>query len=129
MSVNRVILLGRVGQDPELKNLPSGGSVATLSLATSERYTNKQGEKVEDTTWHRLEVWGKLAEVFSQHVKKGNQLYVEGQIKVDKYQDKEGNSREISKVRVTTFSFVGGNNQPTAQENNVPQSDDSDLPF
>lgn len=132
-SVNKQILLGRCGKDPETRTAGST-SVASISLATSEKYTNKQGEKVENTTWHNLEFWGKLADIASQYIKKGDMIYVEGTTVTDKWQDKEGNDRYTTKVKVKELTMLGGNqtvSQPqTAGSQAVSASEvDDDLPF
>ena len=82
--VNKVILLGRLGSDPEVRTLPSGGKVVTFSIATSENYTNKEGVKVEQTEWHRIELWDNQANVAEQYLKKGDLAYIEGKIRTEK---------------------------------------------
>jgi len=88
-SVNKVILVGRLGKDPELRSIPSGTSVAKFSLATDDRFTDKAGEKQERTEWHNVVVWGKLAEICGQYLRKGRLVYVEGSIRTDSWDDKE----------------------------------------
>ena len=112
--VNKVILLGNLGADPELRNLPSGDSVVNLSLATSESYTDKSGQKVEKTEWHRIEFFGRNAEIIHEYCRKGSQLYVEGSLRTDKWQDKDGNDRWTTKIRGFRFVFVGGRNNDAA---------------
>ncbi len=147
--VNKVILVGHVGADPEVRDLPSGSSVATFSIATSEKYKNKAGETVEQTEWHRLELWEGLAKIAQQYVKKGSQIYVEGKIKTEEWVDKDGVAKKGIRIRVNTMTLLGsaggGNNnnnnstsnttnepkQATANEyvaDNSPAPDD-DLPF
>ena len=143
MSVNKVILLGNLGKDPDLRYTPSGKAVATFSLATSERWTSQDGQKQENTTWHNIVAWGKQAETMKEYLTKGRQVYIEGRIANRSYEDKEGNKKYISEVVVQSFSFVGnkgssgnGGGQTAAAEpaaETVPdagsgQSDD-DLPF
>lgn len=124
-SVNRVILIGRCGQDPEVRQAGQT-TVATVSLATSEKFT-RNGEKVEETTWHNLEFWGRLAEVVQQYVTKGSQIYVEGSIKVEKWQDKEGNNRQTTKIRAQNMTMLGGGQQ---QQNEYQPADEGDsLPW
>lgn len=106
-SVNKVILLGHLGADPELKSFPSGDSVVNLNMATSETYKDKSGQKQERTEWHRVEFQGRSAEVIHEYCRKGSQLFVEGSLRTDKWQDKEGNDRWTTKVRGFRFTFVG----------------------
>ena len=89
-SVNKVILMGNLGRDPEVRYLPSGDPVANITIATSSRYKSKTGEMVEETEWHRVTFFGRLAEIASQYLKKGRPVYVEGRIKTRKYTDKDG---------------------------------------
>ena len=88
-SVNKVILVGRLGKDPELRSIPSGTSVAKFSLATDDRFTDKNGDKQERTEWHNIVVWGKLAEICGQYLRKGKLIYIEGSIRTDSWDDKE----------------------------------------
>ena len=88
-SVNKVILVGRLGKDPELRSIPSGTSVAKFSLATDDRFTDKNGDKQERTEWHNIVVWGKLAEICGQYLRKGRLVYIEGSIRTDSWDDKE----------------------------------------
>jgi single-strand DNA-binding protein len=108
--VNKVILVGNLGADPEIRNLPSGSSVANFNIATSESYTNKQGEKVTQTEWHRIECWEGLAKVAEQYLKKGNSVYIEGKIRTEEWQDKEGNTRYTTKIRAQNMTMLGGRN-------------------
>jgi len=88
-TVNRVILVGRLGKDPEIRSIPSGTSVAKFSLATDERFTDKNGEKQERTEWHNIVAWGKLAEICGQYLRKGKLVFIEGSIRTDSWDDKE----------------------------------------
>ncbi|MGA8808429.1 MAG: single-stranded DNA-binding protein [Thermoanaerobaculia bacterium] len=88
-TVNKVILVGRLGKDPELRSIPSGTSVAKFSLATDERFTDKNGDKQERTEWHNVVAWGKLAEICGQYLRKGKLVYIEGSIRTDSWDDKE----------------------------------------
>ena len=140
--VNRVILVGNFGADPELKNLPSGDSVVTFNLATSESYTDKGGQKVEKTEWHRVEFFGRNAEIIHEYCRKGSLLYVEGALRTDKWQDKDGNDRWTTKIRGFRFVFIGkrgdgedssgggsgggGSSRPAADDN---FGDMDDVPF
>lgn len=106
--VNKVILLGRLGADPEIRNLPSGSKVASFSLATSEAYTDKTGNRIEQTEWHRVELWDTQANLVEQYLKKGDMLYVEGKIRTEKWTDQNGQERFTTKIRGTSMNFVGG---------------------
>jgi single-strand DNA-binding protein len=88
-TVNRVILVGRLGKDPEIRSLPSGTSVTKFSIATDERFTDKAGEKQERTEWHNIVAWGKLAEICGQYLRKGKLVFIEGSIRTDSWDDKE----------------------------------------
>ena len=105
--VNKVILIEHLGADPEIKHLEDT-RVANISLATTESYKDRQGNKVEQTEWHSLEIWGKLAEIAEQYLKKGSKIYVEGKIKSDTWEDQDGNKRKKTKIRVSSFVMLGG---------------------
>ncbi len=107
-SVNKVILLGNLGRDPEVRYLPSGDPVANITIATSSRYKNKAGEMVEETEWHRVTFFGRLAEIASQYLKKGRPVYVEGRIKTNKYTDKNGVERYSTDVIASEMQLLGG---------------------
>ncbi|MGZ3699271.1 MAG: single-stranded DNA-binding protein [Bdellovibrionota bacterium] len=109
MSVNKVILVGRLGQNPEVKYTPSGAAVANFSVATNESWTDKAGAKQERTEWHRIVVWGKLAELCSQYLSKGRQCYVEGRLQTRQWQDKDGQTKYTTEVNAQTVQFLGGN--------------------
>ena len=115
--VNKVILLGRLGSDPEVRTLPSGGKVVSFSIATSENYTNKEGAKVEQTEWHRIELWEGLANVAEQYLKKGDMAYIEGKIRTEKWTDKEGVERSTVKIRGNSMQLVGGKGASTNDDN------------
>jgi single-strand DNA-binding protein len=108
MSVNKVILLGRLGQDPELKYTPSGAAVCNFSLATSESWSDKNGQKQERTEWHRVVVWGKLAELCNQYLSKGRQAYIEGKLQTRSWDGKDGTKRYTTEVSALTVQFIGG---------------------
>lgn len=105
MSVNKVILIGNVGQDPEVRRFENGDSVANFSLATSEKYKNRNGEKVEDTEWHNIVMRGKVVEVVEKHVTKGMKLYVEGKKKTRMY-EKDGEKRYVVEIVCWDMTFV-----------------------
>ncbi len=107
MSVNKVILVGRLGQDPELKSTPSGMSVCNFSIATSENWVDRSGQKQERTEWHRIVVWGKLAENCGQYLKKGRQVYVEGYLQTRSWEDKDGQKRYTTEVVARIVQFLG----------------------
>lgn len=107
-SVNKVILVGNVGRDPEVRHMPSGEPVANLSLATTDKWKSKSGEQMEDTEWHRVSFFGKTAEVVGQYVKKGSQLYIEGKIKTRKYTDKDGVEKYSTEIRGDIMQMLGG---------------------
>jgi len=108
MSVNKVILLGRLGQDPELKYTPGGSPVCNFSLATTEAWTDKSGQKQEKTEWHRVVVWGKLAELCNQYLSKGRQAFLEGKLQTRSWDDKDGNKRYTTEILASTVQFIGG---------------------
>jgi len=110
-SVNKVILLGYLGKDPEVKHLEGDNVVANVSLATSESYKDRSGNKIEQTEWHNLEIWGQQAKIAEQYLKKGSQIYVEGKIKTESWDDKDGAKRYRTKIRVTSFTMLGSKNQ------------------
>jgi single-strand DNA-binding protein len=108
-SVNKVILLGRVGKDPELKYTASGVAFCRLSLATSESWADKaSGERQEKTEWHNLVAWNRTAEIINQYVTKGAQLYVEGSLQTREWDDREGNKRRTTEIRVSDVTLLGG---------------------
>ena len=106
-SVNKVILLGRIGRDPEVRYLPNGDAVANLALATSETWKDKQGEKQEKTEWHRVSFFGRLAEVCGEYVKKGSMLYIEGAISTRKYTDKDGVEKFATEIKGREMQMIG----------------------
>ena len=146
-SVNKVTLLGRLGRDPEIRQLNNGGNVANLSLATSERWRDQNSEMQERTEWHRVVVFGKLADVAGKYLKKGSQAYFEGRLQTRKWTDQEGKDRYSTEIIVSGFGGVmvmlGGNNNSggyseSGPENNYSGSDyrpsgthfeDDDIPF
>lgn len=105
-NLNKVLLIGRLGQDPEKRVTPGGHSVVTLNLATSERFNDKQGNKQERTEWHRVVFWNKQAEIIEQYCKKGSQLYVEGSLQTREWQDKDNNRRWTTEIQGRNFQFL-----------------------
>jgi single-strand DNA-binding protein len=145
--VNKVILVGTVGKDPEVRHLENGSVVANFSLATNESYKDKMGQKIENTEWHDLELWEGLAKVAEQYVKKGSTLYVEGKMKKDTWQNDQGGNRSRIKIRVQNMTMIGSAkpsdgqasqastagapSNPTPSGPDIVQSDapTDDLPF
>jgi len=104
---NKVQLIGNLGQDPEIKTLDSGSKLAKFSLATSESYTNKQGEKITDTQWHNIICWGKTADIVERYVAKGKQVGIEGKLTTRSWEDKEGNKRYTTEVVCNELLLLG----------------------
>jgi single-strand DNA-binding protein len=118
-SVNKVILVGNLGRDPEVRYLPDGGAVTNISVATTDTWKDKSGEKQERTEWHRVAFFGKLAEIAGEYLKKGSQVYVEGRLQTRKWQDKEGQDRyttEIVADRMQMLGSRGGGSESMARE-------------
>jgi single-strand DNA-binding protein len=139
MSVNKAILVGNLGRDPEIRYLPSGQSVANFSIATTENFNDRSGARQERTEWHRIVAWGKLAEVCGQYLKKGRQVYVEGRITTRQYDAKDGSGKRSStEIVAQTIQFLGGRNGAMddmgagagpAMDMPPPPMDDEDIPF
>ncbi len=108
MSVNKVILVGHLGKNPEVRYTPSGAAVANFSIATNESWTDKSGQKQERTEWHRIVVWGKLAELCNQYLSKGRQAYIEGRLQTRQWQDKDCQTKYTTEVQAQTVQFLGG---------------------
>ena len=144
MSVNKVILVGNVGRDPETRHLDKGVAVANFSLATTETYTAKTGEKVSTTEWHNIVAWRGLAEVAEKYVKKGSQIYIEGRIRTRAWDDKDGVKRYTTEIYADTMQLLG-KREGQAETGNIPnqaesaagvvsepdfsQPEEDDLPF
>lgn len=116
--VNKVILLGRLGQNPEIRRTQSGEAVGNFSLATSESWNDKSGNKQERTEWHRVVVWGKLAEVCAEYLHKGSQAYVEGKLQTREWENKEGQRQFTTEIVAQTVRFVGDrrSDQPSGND-------------
>lgn len=112
MSVNKVILLGNLGKDPEVRHLENGKAVANFSIATSESYKDKTGERVTNTEWHNVVLWSPLAEIAEKYLKKGSQVFIEGKITTRSYDDKEGVTKYITEVVGRQLTMIGGSQQP-----------------
>jgi len=119
-SVNKVILVGNLGRDPETRYMPSGEAVTNISLATTDTWKDKQsGEKKEATEWHRVVFFRKLAEIAGQYLKKGSQVYIEGSLKTRKWQDKDGQERYTTEIVADTMQMLGSR-QGSGQGNDLP---------
>ena len=137
--VNKVILVGNLGKDPEVRYLDNGVAVANFSLATTEDYKNKQGERVSQTEWHNIVLWRGLAEIAEKWLKKGSSVYIEGKIRARKWEDKDGNTRYTTEILGDNMTMLGG--KPVADNvedviiespkdsDNKPSESDDDLPF
>lgn len=104
--VNTVILIGHLGQDPDFRLLDSGTGVCNMSLATDESYTDRNGNRVDQTEWHRIEAWGRVAENCNEYLQKGAKVYVEGSLKTDEWEDRDGNDRRTTKVKARRVLFL-----------------------
>ncbi len=138
--VNKVILIGNLGSDPELRSTPGGSSVSTFTLATNESWNDKEWTRQERTEWHRIVAWGKLAEICSQYLRKGKQVYIEGRLTTRSWEDKQGNQRKTTEIVAQTMMMLGG--RGGSQDEGRTDSDetpefaadaikvqDDDLPF
>lgn len=131
--INKVILIGNLGADPKIKYIDSGIAVANFSLATTENYKNKQGERVSQTEWHNIVMWRGLAEVAEKYLKKGSSIYVEGKIRTRKWEDKDGVTRYSTEILADSMTMLGAkqSSQESQSVTNVESANDSldDLPF
>jgi single-strand DNA-binding protein len=137
--VNKVILVGNLGKDPEVRSIEGGAKVATFSLATNEVFKGKDGNKVEQTEWHNIVVWRGLAELAEKYLRKGSQIYLEGRIKTRSWDDKEGNKKYITEIVGDNMTFLGkpggggGDSQqappPMDEPEGLRAEEESDLPF
>lgn len=140
-SVNKVIVIGNLGQDPQVRHTPTGMAVANFNVATNERWTTKDGEKQERTEWHRIVLWGKNAENAGKYLEKGRPVYIEGRLQTRSWEDKEGVTRYVTEIVGQIVQFLGsangaGGKRPDKQpgyapggvEENVPIPED-DIPF
>ena len=140
-SVNKVILIGNLGRDPEVRHFEEGRSNASFSIATSETFTNKNGEKQERTEWHNISIWrAGLVKVVEQYLKKGNKVYIEGQLRTRSWEDQDKNTKYMTEVIVDNIQFLSSPNSQKPNEGSTPgetkiekKSDgntkDDDLPF
>jgi single-strand DNA-binding protein len=137
-SVNKVILVGNLGGDPEVRYTPSGKAVASFSLATKEQWTGKDGEKTERTEWHKIVAWARLGEICGEYLRKGSQVYVEGRLQTRSWEDKEGNKRYTTEIVAQNMQMLGSaagkggmaksteERFPTEEPVSIP---DDDIPF
>ena len=130
-SVNKVIIVGNLGQDPEARFTPQGTAVTNLSIATNESWKNQEGQIQDRTEWHRVVLYGKMAETASEYMRKGSMVYVEGRLRTKEWEDQNQIKRKTTEVMCDNFTMLGrrGDNQPS--QNNRPESsaEDDDLPF
>ena len=124
--VNKVILIGNLGKDPEVRYLDNGVAVANISLATSESYKNKEGERITQTEWHDVVLWRGLAEVAEKFLKKGSSVYIEGKLRTNKWVDKDENNRYKTEVLADKLTMLGKSN---TQDNSIGKTSEDDLPF
>jgi single-strand DNA-binding protein len=150
MAINKAILVGNLGKDPELRYTASGQAVATFSLATTEKFKNKGGEQQERTEWHNIVAWGPLAEICGKYLVKGKQVYVEGRIQSRSYDDRDGNKRYVTEIVISDMQMLGGRpgedaggaaarparaaaaaptREPIAVPEDAPFNPDDDIPF
>jgi len=141
--VNKVILIGNLGANPELRYTPGGQAVANLRIATTERWTDKSGQRQESTEWHRVVLWGKQAEVAGQYLVKGRQVYIEGRIRTRQWQDQQGQKRFSTEIVAQNMQLIGGRpgearageeTPATVPQDEPPSADfaggpDDDIPF
>lgn len=147
-SLNKAMIIGRLGQDPEVRYTQNNTAVATLNVATSERYKDQSGEWKESTEWHRVVAWGRLAEVCNQYAKKGREIYVEGPITTREWEDRDGNKRYTTEIKALTVQFLGSrsdgsggnsgsnsdggyssNTSPAASRKTASAANESSTPF
>lgn len=141
MSFNKIILVGNLGRDPELRYTTQGTPVCSFTMATNERKKDKAGEFQDLTTWFRVSLWGRQAETASQYLTKGRPVYIEGRLRVEEWTDRDGRSRYTLEVHATDMQFIGGvkgeDSSPTPraeastsrEDKNTPEISDDDIPF
>ena len=130
-SLNKVMLIGNLGSNPEVRTLASGTKVATFNIATSENYTNKNGEKVEQTEWHRIELWDNLAEIGEKFLQKGDSVYIEGKLRTEKYTDANGIEKFVVKIRGNSMQMLGRKSEKAEVKSVISEqvAVNDDLPF
>ena len=139
--VNKVILIGNLGRDPEIRYTRDGTAVANLNIATSDSWNDAQGQRQERTEWHRVVAWGKLAEIAKEYLSKGRQVYIEGRLQTRSWEDKDGNKRYTTEVKTDQMVMLGGRGGDGSSRDSVPppaaedfsrepfQATDEDVPF
>ncbi len=125
--INKVILVGRLGADPEMKSVGQGQTVTRLNVATSESWMGKDGQKQEKTEWHRITVWGKLAEICGKHLSKGRQVYVEGKLQTRSWEDQQGQKKYATEVVASTVQFLGASGERTTTQGNQSSNSNQDF--
>lgn len=137
-SLNKAMIIGHLGADPEMRYTQNNTAVANLSVATTERYKDRNGESQESTEWHRIVVWGRLAEICQQYLRKGSLAYFEGKIETSQWEDKEGQKRYTTEIRALSMQILDSKNENRPQGVNlnsgkltetVSMDEESDLPF
>ncbi len=129
MSVNKVILIGNVGADPEIRHLDNNVAVANLRMATSESYTAKNGERVTTTEWHNVVLWRGLAELAEKYIRKGKQIYVEGRLRTRAWDDKDGQKRYTTEIFADVVRLLGGRDSSTEQASGVNSHSSESQPI
>jgi len=129
--VNKVLLIGNLGADPELKTIPNGTPVCTFNLATNEDWKGKDGEKHDHTEWHRIKAWRKTAELCSKYLHKGSKVFLEGRIRTSSYEDKEGNRRYSTEVEASSVTFLDGKDSGSGDTggHGARGKQEDDIPF
>ena len=127
-SVNKVILIGNLGRDPEVRYMPSGDAVATLNLATTEKWKDKAGEAQEQTEWHRVSFFGRQAEICGEYLRKGSSIYVEGRLQTRKYTDKEGVERYTTEIKGDRMQMLGGRAGAAGFDNTAREPEPATAP-
>ena len=141
MSFNKIIIVGNLGRDPELRYTPQGTPVCNFTLATNERRKDRSGETQDQTTWFRITLWGRQAETASQYLAKGRSVYIEGRLRVEEWNDRDGRQRYTLEVHATDMQFIGGraeehaqtpakdDEHPSREQSDASDITDEDIPF
>lgn len=131
--MNKVILIGNIGKDPEMRRLDNGNTVCIFSMATTKRYVDKNGQKIENTQWHNIQFWGKQAELCEKYLSKGDKVAIEGEINTRSWDDKDGNKRYVTEIIGRSIEFLSTKqssvSQNSDQSNVGVDNDNDDLPF
>ncbi len=123
-SVNKVILMGNLGRDPEVRFMPNGEAVCNFSIATTDSWKDKAGEKQERTEWHNIVMYRRLAEIAGEYLKKGRPVYIEGRLQTRKWQTKEGQDRYTTEIIADSMQMLGGRDDNSSSQSSAPQKDD-----